>query len=86
MKKIFKIIGIGIIGLPILNLFAVSITKSILLIFTKILIFTKNIEIVKNNIYPIVLIDDIITLLLIALIFLPRDYGIKDIINKKKYR
>ncbi|MGU8478571.1 hypothetical protein ACV3R5_15425 [Clostridium perfringens] len=80
MKKIFKIIGIGIIGLPILNLFAVSITKSILLIFT------KNIEIVKNNIYPIVLIDDIITLLLIALIFLPRDYGIKDIINKKKYR
>ncbi len=77
MKKIFKIIGIGIIGLPILNLFAVSITKSILLIFT------KNIEIVKNNIYPIVLIDDIITLLLIALIFLPRDYGIKDIINKK---
>ena len=77
MKKIFKTIGICI-GLPILNLFAVSITKSILLIFT------KNIEIVKNNIYPIVLIGDIITLLLIALIFLPSDYGIKDRISIKK--
>lgn len=77
MKKIFKIIGICI-GLPILNLFVVSITQSILLIFT------KNIEIVKNNIYPLVLIGDIITLILIALIFLPSDYGMKDRINIKR--
>lgn len=77
MKKIFKTIGICI-GLPILNLFVVSITQSILLIFT------KNIEIVKNNIYPLVLIGDIITLILIALIFLPTEYKIKDRINIKK--
>ncbi|WP_338848844.1 type II CAAX endopeptidase family protein (plasmid) [Clostridium perfringens] len=77
MKKIFKTIGICI-GLPILNLFVVSITQSILLIFT------KNIEIVKNNIYPLVLIGDIITLILIALIFLPSDYGMKDRINIKR--
>lgn len=77
MKKIFKTIGICI-GLPILNLFVVSITQSILLIFT------KNIEIVKNNIYPLVLIGDIITLILIALIFLPTEYRIKDRINIKK--
>ena len=77
MKKIFKTIGICI-GLPILNLFVVSITQSILLIFT------KNIEIVKNNIYPLVLIGDIITLILIALILLPSDYGMKDRINIKR--
>lgn len=77
MKKIFKTIGICI-GLPILNLFVVSITQSILLIFT------KNIEIVKNNIYPLVLIGDIITLILIALIFLPSDYGMKDRIKIKR--
>ena len=77
MKKIFKTIGICI-GLPILNLFVVSITQSILLIFT------KNIEIVKNNIYPLVLIGDIITLILIALILLPSDYGMKERINIKR--
>lgn len=77
MKKIFKTIGICI-GLPILNLFVVSIAQSIPLIFT------RNIEIIKNNIYPLVLIGDIITLILIALIFLPSDYGMKDRINIKK--
>ena len=55
-----------------------NITQSILLIFT------KNIEIVKNNIYPLVLIGDIITLILIALILLPSDYGMKDRINIKR--
>lgn len=77
MKKLFKTIGICI-GLPILNFFVVSITQ------TMFLIFFKNIEIIKNNIYPIALIGDIITLLLIALIFLASDYGIKDRINIKK--
>ncbi|MGU8608411.1 CPBP family intramembrane glutamic endopeptidase [Clostridium perfringens] len=77
MKKFFKTIGICI-GLPVLNLFVVSITQSMFLIFT------KNIEFIRNNIYPIVLIGDIITLLLIALIFLPSDYGMKDRINIKK--
>ncbi|HAT4233193.1 TPA: CPBP family intramembrane metalloprotease [Clostridium perfringens] len=77
MKKIFKTIGICI-GLPILNLFVVSITQSIPLIFT------KNIELIKNNIYPLVLIGDIITLILIALIFLPTEYRLKDRINIKK--
>ncbi|WP_206529883.1 CPBP family intramembrane glutamic endopeptidase, partial [Clostridium perfringens] len=65
-------------GLPILNLFVVSITQ------TMFLIFFKNVETIKNNIYPIVLIGDIITLLLISLIFLPTDYGMKDRINIKK--
>ncbi|MCX0386941.1 CPBP family intramembrane metalloprotease [Clostridium perfringens] len=77
MKKIFKTIGICT-GLPILNLFVVSITQTIALMFT------RNIEIIKNNIYPLVLIGDVITLILIALIFLPTEYRIKDRINIKK--
>lgn len=77
MKKILKTIGMCI-GLPLLNFFVVSITQSMFLVFT------KNIEFIKSNIYPIVLIGDIITLLLIALIFLPTEYRIKDWTNIKK--
>lgn len=76
-KSIFKIIGICI-GLPILNL---VISSTLVAMFV---ILNQYMEVLASNIYAIALIGDIITLLLIALIFLPSGYGIKDRMNIKK--
>lgn len=77
MRKVLKTLGICL-GFPILNLIIVTITQSMFLGLT------KNIEFIRNHTYLIVLIGDIITLILIYVIFIPTNHGIKDRINIKK--
>lgn len=77
MKKFFKTLGICL-GFPILNLFIASCLQS------SFLIFTKNKELLKSNIFLMVLIADILTLILIGVIFLPTEHRIKDMISIKK--
>ncbi|XZH53429.1 lysostaphin resistance A-like protein (plasmid) [Clostridium perfringens] len=76
MKKFFKTIGICF-GFPILNLVIVSVLQSVS-------IFILNSDIIKENIYPLVFVGDLITLILIYVILIPTDYRIKDRINIKK--
>lgn len=77
MKKVLKTLGICL-GFPILNLVIVSVIQSVS-------IFISNSDIIKENIYPLVFVGDLITLILIYVILIPTDYGIKDRINIKKY-
>ena len=76
MKKVLKTLGICL-GFPILNLVIVSVIQSVS-------IFISNSDIIKENIYPLVFVGDLITLILIYAILIPTDYGIKDRINIKK--
>lgn len=76
MKKVLKTLGICL-GFPILNLVIVSVIQSLS-------IFISNFDIIKENIYPLVFVGDLITLILIYVILIPTDYGIKDRINIKK--
>ncbi|MGU8520951.1 CPBP family intramembrane glutamic endopeptidase [Clostridium perfringens] len=76
MKKVLKTLGICL-GFPILNLVIVSVIQSLS-------IFISNSDIIKENIYPLVFVGDLITLILIYVILIPTDYGIKDRINIKK--
>lgn len=76
MKKVLKTLGICL-GFPILNLVIVSVIQSVS-------IFISNSDIIKENIYPLVFVGDLITLILIYVILIPTDYGIKDRINIKK--
>lgn len=76
MKKVMKTLGICL-GFPILNLVIVSIIQSVS-------IFILNSDIIKENIYLLVFVGDLITLILIYVILIPTDYGIKDKINIKK--
>ncbi|MGU8578157.1 CPBP family intramembrane glutamic endopeptidase [Clostridium perfringens] len=76
MKKVLKTLGICL-GFPILNLVIVSVIQSVS-------IFILNSDIIKENIYLLVFVGDLITLILIYVILIPTDYGIKDRINIKK--
>ena len=76
MKNVLKTLGICL-GFPILNLVIVSVIQSVS-------IFISNSDIIKENIYPLVFVGDLITLILIYVILIPTDYGIKDRINIKK--
>ncbi len=77
MKKFFKTLGICL-GFPILNLFIARCLQS------SFLIFTKNKELLKSNIFLMVLIADILTLILIGVIFLSTEHRIKDMISIKE--
>ena len=78
MKKFFKTIGICI-GLPFLNLLVANIAQVIFFKCTG-----NNLQLLKNNAYIIAFLADIITLILMYIVFLPTNEGLCHRIKLKK--